>query len=615
MREMKTLHTIAGALLVTLCAPVCLTYAQAPPVVTVWQKLGIPQAFKSMQGNLINRRGNLPGLEPKPPLLGIADPANLESEVPAIKAAAEIKQQEDMAAQKIKGIKYLAGIGCGCYNKDGSITDALLAALDDCTEKVRFETVKAIGEVAKDEACENCKLKACCSEQIVKRLAELAYEKGDACCWLEPSERVREAAMEAMNSCCPGGPLDYEPAPDVVPVPERETVTEPEAASSARRNVPSRLNNLNPASWYRDGLQSQTKTRPAVPAPRNATLEQRQPVNSKLDSQKRASLSATTRRFFSSVITTPRRASDATKVALTSENKLTSTTASRLKSLWTASDRVTTRNTVGQQTATKQTATKQTATKQAATKQVTKQVTKLSSTAVIASISDSKTTKNSDPFAKTTSQSKSPLRAPAVDLVGDLELDQPNDLGKMFKFKATAESKGSQLALKKPAAGISFDDLDVEAPPAKNATQHLARRSNKADSFTTPIQVRESKTTRATRVSLVTSRDTEKKAAPAVHLDFLKKKSINVKPQRIAAGTTGRVNRVNPTSGAINLTFADHKTIPVGTVLQVEHQYLLGTTILGEVEIVSSRAGVATAQPVGAIRVSKVSRGDRVITR
>jgi hypothetical protein len=596
MREMKTLPTVVGALLVTLCAPVCLTYAQAPPVVTVWQRLGIPQAFKSMQGNLINRRGNLPGLEPKPPLLGIADPANLESEVPAIKAAAEIKQQEDMAAQKIKGIKYLAGIGCGCYNKDGSITDALLAALDDCTEKVRFETVKAIGEVAKDEACENCKLKACCSETIVKRLAELAYEKGDACCWLEPSERVREAAMEAMNSCCPGGPLDYEPAPDVVPVPERETVTEPEAAASARRNVPSRLNNLNPASWYRDGLQSQTKTRPAVPAPRNAALEQRQPVNSKLEAQKRASLSATTRRFFSSVITTPRRASDATKVALTSENKLTSTTASRLKSLWTASDRATTRKTVGQQAA-------------------TKQVTKLSSTAVIASISDSKTTKNSDPFAKTTSQSKSPLRAPAVDLVGDLELDKPNDLGKMFKFKATAESKGSQLSLKKPAAGISFDDLDVEAPQAKNATQHLARRSNKADSFTTPIQVRESKTTRATRVSLVTSRDTEKKAAPAVHLDFLKKKSINVNSQRIAAGTTGRVNRVNPTSGAINLTFADHQTIPVGTVLQVEHQYLLGTTILGEVEIVSSRAGVATAQPVGAIRVSKVSRGDRVITR
>src|SRR5262245_59071084 len=77
-----------------------------PPTTTLWNLLGIPQAMNKINANTCNRRGNLPGMEKSPPLLHIADPANLQSPVPAIKAAAEIKQAEDLKPQKIKALKY-----------------------------------------------------------------------------------------------------------------------------------------------------------------------------------------------------------------------------------------------------------------------------------------------------------------------------------------------------------------------------------------------------------------------------------------------------------------------------------------------------------------------------
>ena len=55
-----------------------------------------------------------PGLEAKPPVLAITDPANLgEDASPAVQAAAKVKAEEDGAQQKIKALRYLATIGCG----------------------------------------------------------------------------------------------------------------------------------------------------------------------------------------------------------------------------------------------------------------------------------------------------------------------------------------------------------------------------------------------------------------------------------------------------------------------------------------------------------------------
>ena len=215
MKRTPVVATLAALTIVMTAAVAAAQPAVAPPAAptTLWSFMGIPQGINKVNGALFNRRGNHPFLEKKPPLKSIADPANLASENPAIKRAAQVKQEEDLKPQKIKAIKYLAEIGCGCYDKDGSITKAMVAAMDDCTEDVRLAAVEAINTAGSGEQCENCKQKSCCNEVVVKKLAEIVYERDEHGCYKEPSERVRKAAEEAMCACCTGrGPLVIENA-------------------------------------------------------------------------------------------------------------------------------------------------------------------------------------------------------------------------------------------------------------------------------------------------------------------------------------------------------------------------------------------------------------------
>ena len=196
-----------------LQAQLCVTPDPPPP--TIWSFLGIPQAVTHFKDATANRFGKLPFLERKPPLKALADPSLLESDVPALKAAAEIKAAEDLKPQKIKAVRYLAQIGCGCYDKDGKVTQALLAAMEDPTEEVRLAAIKAMSAAAKKERCEYCKQKSCCSEKMTDQLAKIAYERDESGCFLEPSERVRKAAEQALWICCPscGAPEEAEPGP------------------------------------------------------------------------------------------------------------------------------------------------------------------------------------------------------------------------------------------------------------------------------------------------------------------------------------------------------------------------------------------------------------------
>ena len=188
--------------------------APAVAPTTIWNRLGIPYGFNKIRDNRINRRGNNPQLERKPLLKAIADPANLESDNPAIKRAAEVKQAEDMAPQKIKAIKYLAKMGCGCYDKDGSITDALLQALnpvEECTPDVRLATIEAITEAVEESECPcgSCGMTCCCNEKIAMALSKSAYERTDDGCYYEPNAEIREAAANLLKICCPGrGPVN-----------------------------------------------------------------------------------------------------------------------------------------------------------------------------------------------------------------------------------------------------------------------------------------------------------------------------------------------------------------------------------------------------------------------
>ena len=181
-----------------------------PDAPSLWQYLAIPQTAGRLRDNLINRRGRLPGLERKPMLRSIADPANLLSNAKVIAVAAKVKQSEDQAKQKIKAIRYLAKVGCACYDSDGSVTEALVAALSDCTEKVRLAAAQAIADSAKDESCDECRQQGCCSRDLRKKLSELAYQTDDDGYWVEPSERVRKAAELALSRCG-GAPVDIDP--------------------------------------------------------------------------------------------------------------------------------------------------------------------------------------------------------------------------------------------------------------------------------------------------------------------------------------------------------------------------------------------------------------------
>jgi hypothetical protein len=209
------------------------TAATAQEPATIWKFLGIPKVFQKIRDATANSRGNRPGLERTPPLKKIADPAFLKPEIAegipmpkALKEAAKVKIQEDLAPQKIKAVKFLAEMGCGCYNDDGAITDALVEALEDCTPDVREATIVAISEVAADETCTKCGTKNCCEEPILMKLAEIAYERDETGCYKELNEDIRNAAIEALEACCPSeGPLITDDLPESI-LPETPDVPE-----------------------------------------------------------------------------------------------------------------------------------------------------------------------------------------------------------------------------------------------------------------------------------------------------------------------------------------------------------------------------------------------------
>jgi hypothetical protein len=242
---LPTSASVGGANIVAISPP----GQQCCPKQTLPQFLGVIGAcegIKELVDRLRNRLGSIwPGLEAKPELLAITDPANLESDNPAVAAAASVKAEEDAAAQKAKAIAYLASVGCaGCYP---GIEDALLAALDDCTELVRFETAKALRSTAL-MPCKNCCRSACCGPKIREKLTKLAYETDAQGCYLESSDRVRRMARLALANCtcvpdkpgqAPTRLPEEGPGPEDLPPPTPEPISTPATASVLRQGITS----------------------------------------------------------------------------------------------------------------------------------------------------------------------------------------------------------------------------------------------------------------------------------------------------------------------------------------------------------------------------------------
>jgi hypothetical protein len=196
--------------------------APQTPVPTLWQKLGIPQTGARLRDGVLNRQGNFPGLEKKPPVLKIADPANLEANKPdMLKAAAKIKQEQDLKKQKIKALKYLADINCGCYNKDGIVEAAFLEALADCDPDIRTAAIEGLSKAAGNCKCKTGCETTCCTKKIYEKLLDIATGKTDDGCFKEPVPEIRKAAQALYCKCPPppGEPIVPEEliAPDADP--------------------------------------------------------------------------------------------------------------------------------------------------------------------------------------------------------------------------------------------------------------------------------------------------------------------------------------------------------------------------------------------------------------
>jgi hypothetical protein len=188
----------------------------------------------------------------------------LASDVPAISKAAEIKAEEDLAPQKIAALRYLATIGCGgCYK---SVEDAFLAALDDCTEVVRYEAVKALRDTSTC-ACQFCNKEACCSAKIQKKLRDMAEGVDENGCAKEMSERVRRQARLALAECGPPPP-EAVTTPTQTEVPEEGPTEGPAEGPEAPEGETDRPDLPPPAEPESDSTASKRPAvRRIVPAP------------------------------------------------------------------------------------------------------------------------------------------------------------------------------------------------------------------------------------------------------------------------------------------------------------------------------------------------------------
>ncbi|MCC6508518.1 MAG: hypothetical protein IT423_05390 [Pirellulaceae bacterium] len=233
--------TTRAVILACLTATVSGCVAPGTPVTTVWQKLGIPQTGARLRDSALNRRGNFPGLEKKPPLLKLADPANLAADKPAVvQTAAKIKAEQDMKKQKIKAIKFLGDVNCGCYNKDKAVEKAFIAALEDCDPDVRMAAVEAIDKTISN--CSQCRAQCeatCCTEDLYKKLNDIAYGVEDGC-HKEPEQDIRCAAAAVMKKCgCfKPNPIEELPTPEADEPEELNMPDEEEKASEGKGAVP-----------------------------------------------------------------------------------------------------------------------------------------------------------------------------------------------------------------------------------------------------------------------------------------------------------------------------------------------------------------------------------------
>ena len=204
-------------------------YQVSPDVVTIWQRLGIPQGaerIRAFRDSRVNRDGLSPGKERKPPLLRLDHPAFLQEGSPELlKTAAKMKIDQDLAPQKIKALMYICQIGCSCYNKQfaGKVEEAVIEGLKDCSLSVRKAALNVILSNAGSACSCEGQCHTCCSDGVLKVLEEIAYKQDKQGCFIEPNAEIRNMAAQALNAC---PPRIVEPEPAEEKKEEKEEVVD-----------------------------------------------------------------------------------------------------------------------------------------------------------------------------------------------------------------------------------------------------------------------------------------------------------------------------------------------------------------------------------------------------
>jgi hypothetical protein len=562
--------------------------APAPPM-TLWRFLGIPQGFQRIGDARLNRSGNFPGLERKPPLKPIAHPDNLLSNNPAIKKAAEIKMQEDLAKQKIKALKYLAKLGCDkCY---GGVKEAMMAALDDCTEQVRYEAAKALGEAAVQH-CDICSRQCCCDEDLTKKLAQIVYEMDDKGCPLEPSERVREMAREALEACCPnvGPPLipeDVQVAPPPeVPPPETPPAPGPEAPPTVPPELPPPgLNGVEPAT-----------PRTLIPPPpgRNGVTPR---VNGEVTPQPTLTPDTSMRQFLRS---------RADRMAATSQVRRAPVVRRAAGAKVHAPVQVArplvevphVQEPIAEEPAARLVISDEMPVEPVADSGAT--VT-LSDTGALPTVSERDSSENSLRI-RISDPDQSERRASAVPAVIPLTSSAT--------MRSSSSDEGTVVRIRDGGDDLQLASAEDEPAPETKTTSVVSSRRSQvivSDLFAPPVAVAPQPSSQPVRH--VAAQERLPEVVTSVQSNPSPKAA---RPRGASNKVQGHVSNIDSRAGTVRFRINAGEAPTSGTLVKVYHQFLLGQECVGALEVVDVQNDIATARPVGNVSLAKLSPGDHV---
>lgn len=143
----------------------------------------------------------------------------------ALAASLSAKESDEEVKLKVRAIRYLAKQNCVCYPE---VIDALLGVLDDCSEIVRYEAVKALRQGCGGQRfCRPCnkfhavanEQKCACQPRVISRLSDVLLKRDAQGRLKERSARVRELAKLILLDCLRNTPIQRTDQPQARPDP------------------------------------------------------------------------------------------------------------------------------------------------------------------------------------------------------------------------------------------------------------------------------------------------------------------------------------------------------------------------------------------------------------